>query len=85
MSTIPDITSPVVGLYLQFIEWNMDKEKWVSPYSKETTKQKQLEIQDMILLGASFTEVDFLFSIEEDQNAKKLLKKALFIFKNKKN
>lgn len=84
MTDIPYITSPSVGLYLHlFVEWDIDKERYVSSFRMEVRKSKEDEINDIILLGASVEELDFLHCIEEDPRAKKLLKKAVNIWKCK--
>lgn len=84
MTDIPDITSPAVAVYLhQFVEWDIDKARYVSAFDKELTKSKQNEASDIIQLGASLTELDFLISVEEDPQAKKLLEKAMNVWKKK--
>lgn len=84
MTDIPDITSAAVGLYLhEYVEWDINKEQYVSIFDKAHSKDKQKDINDIILLGASMIELDFLHSIEEDPHSKKLLKKAMNIWKNK--
>lgn len=84
MTDIPDITSAAVGLYLhEYVEWDMNKEQYLSKMDKLRSQDKQKDINDIILLGASMTEIAFLRSIEEDPLAKKLLNKAMNIWKNK--
>lgn len=85
MTDIPDIVSAVVGVYLhKFVNWDIDEERYVSAFDKERTKDKVREIEDIILLGATSAELDFLCSIEKDTSAKKLLKKATNIWKSRK-
>ena len=82
MKDIPNIKSAAVGVYLhQFINWDVDKGQYVSSFCKESTKDKLVEIQDIILLGASISELEFLHCIEEDPRAKILFKKAINIWK----
>lgn len=82
MNDIPNITSAAVGVYLhQFVNWDVGKEQYVSSFCKKSTKDKQAEIQDIILLGASIAELEFLHCIEEDPRAKILFKKAINIWK----
>jgi hypothetical protein len=86
MTNIPDITSPAVGLYLHdYVEWEINKEQYISKLDKLCSKDKQRDINYIILLGASIRELEFLFrvSIEEDPLAKKVLKKAMNIWKDK--
>lgn len=84
MTNIPDITSAAVGLYLHdYIEWDINKKQYISKLDKLRSKGKQKDINDIILLGASIRELEFLYSIEEDPLAKKLLKKAMNIWKDK--
>lgn len=84
MTNIPDITSAAVGLYLHdYVEWDSSKDQYVSKLDKLRSKDKQKDINDIILLGASMGELEFLYSIEEDPLAKKLLKKAINIWQDK--
>ena len=84
MTDIPEITSAAVSLYLHdYIEWDINKEKYVSSFDKAKSQDKHKDINDIILLGASMAELVLLHSIEEDPLAKKFLKKAINIWKDK--
>jgi len=82
MTDIPDITSAAVALYLHdYVEWDILKEQYISSFDKLRSKNKQKDINDIIFLGASLAELEFIYSVEEDPHAKKQLKKGLNIWK----
>ena len=82
MTDIPHLTSPAVAYYIhKFVEWDKNQERYVSTYCKEKTKDKKSEIQDVILVGADLVELTFLYLIEEDPLAKKMIKKSINVWK----
>lgn len=89
MSKIPDSTCSIFFCsYMQYIEWNIDKEKYVSENSKGLREAK---LEDIKWMTEDFKNMDkegyeFLLAIEEDQVVKKALWKSYTYFKKlKKN
>lgn len=84
MSKIPDSTSSIYFCsYMQYIEWSIEKEKYVSENSRRFRKVK---LEDIAGIADDTEHMDtegyeFLLAIEEDQVAKKAIWKSYTHFK----
>lgn len=89
MTDIPKSTSSIFFCsYMNYIEWDMDKERYVSENSKQLRDAKLADIAYMTDDTEHMDEAgyEFLLAIEEDQVAKKALWKSYTHFKKlKKN
>lgn len=79
---IPTITSIYVSSYLRFVEWDMDKEAYISVSDKSNRKEKLQEIEWMVM-DADMTkdEYEFLLSVEMDKEVSKAIKKGRAMIK----
>ena len=80
---IPTITSIFVSSYLQtYVDWDMDKEAYVSVSDKSKRKEKLQEIEWMVM-DADMTkeEYEFLLSTEKDTEVSKAIKKGRTMIK----
>jgi len=78
MKDIPQIISPAIAWYIHlFVEWNTEQDSYESKMDKMKTSIKINEINDIIAVGATINELQFLIDIEKDIIVKKTLKKAL--------
>jgi hypothetical protein len=85
MSIIPEIISLGVSSYLEFVEWDVDKEKYISPMNKTLRPLKIQEINFMLEESStpSMDELNFLMQAEQDLEILKQFKRVKNIIKNR--
>jgi hypothetical protein len=84
---IPTIVSLGAAWYLHcFIEWDEEKERYISAYDKSKRYLKDIEVDLLIMPGGVFDpsieELEFLYNVEQDPFIKNKLSQVVRFWKN---